>query len=98
MASGKNGMEILDQGRLEKAIAENVEKGQAFMVEHTSSKTPMSENFWTLWKPPISAETTQETVNRILEESWNCSRHNPSCYVRITAFDKSNFYTCSCGS
>jgi len=88
-ASG--GMKILDQQKLEKAIAENVEKGQAFMVEHTSSKVPMKENFWTLWKPPITAGTTQETVSRILEESWNCSRHNPQCYVRITAFDKNNF-------
>lgn len=85
------GMKILDQQRLEKAIAENVEKGQAFMVEHTSSKIPMREDFWTLWKPPITAGTTQETVTRIFEESWNCSRHHPKCYVRITAFDKNNF-------
>lgn len=85
-----DGMKILDQQKLEEAIAENVEKGRAFMIEHTSSNTPMQENFWTLWKPPISAGSTQETVSVILEESHKCSRHNPRCYVRITAFDNGN--------
>ena len=87
---GYTGIQILDKRSLEKAITENVENGQTFMIEHTSSKTPMKENFWTLWKPPISASTTQETLSSIFEESSNCSRHNPQCYVRIAAFDKSN--------
>merc|ERR1712157_70298 len=53
-ASG--GMKILDQQKLEKAIAENVEKGQAFMVEHTSSKVPMKENFGLCGSLPLQQE------------------------------------------
>ncbi len=34
-------IEILDRATLEKAIQERLADGQAFMVEHTASKTPM---------------------------------------------------------
>jgi len=81
---------ILDKESLERSIAEIVDKGNSFMVEHTTSKTPMKESEWTLWRPPISADTTEETVEYILQESERCSNHHPSCYVRITAFDKVN--------
>lgn len=82
---------VLDREKLEASIAMNVDDGHAFMVEHTTSKTPMKETFWTLWKPPISAGTTAETVERILTEAQKCSDHHPVSYVRICAFDKGDF-------
>ena len=82
---------VLDRASVERAIEENVDLGHSFMVEHTNSKTPMKESEWTLWKPPISAGTTAETVTEILREAENCSKHHPICYVRITAFDKGDF-------
>jgi len=93
--AGSNGVvdsiNTLDKANLKLSIAENVEKGHSFMVEHTNSKTPMKESEWTLWKPPISDSSTTETVKRILEEAEMCAKHHPICYVRITAFDKGNF-------
>lgn len=76
---------IDDRHALVGAIEHAVDLGLAFMVEHTDSKTPMREAFWTLWHAPITPEMPKATVSKILKEAARCHRHNPCAYVRIIA-------------
>mmetsp|Transcript_1766 Transcript_1766/g.4553 ORF Transcript_1766/g.4553 Transcript_1766/m.4553 type:complete len:297 (-) Transcript_1766:89-979(-) len=80
-------VEILDRATLEKAIQERVAEGQAFMVEHTASKTPMRESEWTLWRAPM------QDFEEIITAVDSCQRHIAGSYVRIINYNnKKVFY------